>query len=282
MDVLSFIPLLYRTCIEAGNAILNVYSTNFEIETKSDKSPVTQADMLANKIIINALKTTGLPIISEESPKTAYHERKQWEYFWLVDPLDGTREFVKRNDEFTVNIALIRQGVPLIGFIYAPVLDILYFNDTSTAYKVKNAAALLDTHMNIESILSNATPLPLSSNDTDIIVAVSRSYLDAITENYIETLQKKLPQVQKLEKGSSLKLCMIAEGTADLYPRFSPINEWDIAAGHAIVQASGGRLLQIENQKHDVVYNQANLRTPAFLAVTARLTAENYISKLLY
>ncbi|MFZ4464788.1 MAG: 3'(2'),5'-bisphosphate nucleotidase CysQ [Bacteroidales bacterium] len=253
--------------IEAGKAILEVYQTEFNVDFKEDKSPLTLADRRADDIIRQQMEITGIPVISEEVEIPDYEIRKNWKQYWLVDPLDGTKEFVSRNGEFTVNIALIENNYPVIGVIYAPTLDLLYYSDRAGAYKIENAVNHLSECDSIEELKSKSLilPIPKESSDEFILVA-SRSHQNAETATFIENIQNKHRKIQLVSKGSSLKLCMIAEGSADCYPRFGPTSEWDTAAGHAIVNAAGGKLRQTNDPDSELAYNKTNLLNPSFVA----------------
>jgi len=231
--------------IKGGHAIMEVYASDFAVEHKEDKSPLTLADKNCNEVIERHLKNTEIPFLSEEGVKIPFAERENWEYSWLVDPLDGTKEFVKRNGEFTVNIALIQNKEPVLGVVFAPVLNKLY-------YAKKSNGAFL-----------NGKKLPLfdSANRPFTIVA-SRSHFSEETKKYIENLN--LDEVEYLSIGSSLKLCLIAEGSADLYPRLAPTSEWDIAASDAILREVGKSVLQFENGK-PLEYNKENYQNPWFI-----------------
>lgn len=220
---------------DAGKAILAIYDTGFSIEEKADKSPLTDADMASHNLIIKRLSelTPDIPILSEESAKLPFDERASWETYWLVDPLDGTREFIKRNGEFTVNIALIHQHKSIIGVINVPVLDVDYFAwENGGSFKSEQNAA--------------ATPISVKkldrTADAPLNVAGSRSHGSEMMQHYIE----KLGAVEMISMGSSLKFCLVAEGRADLYPRLGLTSEWDTAAAHCIVEQSGGYITKTD------------------------------------
>lgn len=263
--------LTIRASLEAGAAIMNVYTdpdADFEIERKADNSPLTIADKRSNEVIMRHLSTLPYPVLSEEGKAIPTEERRGWKSLWVVDPLDGTKEFIKRNGEFTVNIAFVNEGKPEAGVIYIPVRKELYFADKAVgAYKVEHVTAS-NVNGTFESLLARAHRLPYSedtSNDTFIIVA-SRSHLSAETEQYISEMERKYPKVETVSRGSSLKLCLIAEGKADVYPRFAPTMEWDTAAGHAIVCASGGEVYQAAHPDTPLLYNKEDLLNPWFIA----------------
>jgi 3'(2'), 5'-bisphosphate nucleotidase len=250
--------------ISAGKAILEVYnSDNFEVELKSDNSPLTLADRTAHNVITGYLEKTGIPILSEEGRGIPFDERKNWKQFWLVDPLDGTKEFVKRNGEFTVNIALIEKGKPIMGVIYVPVTDVLFVGEQHEgAYRVNNASE----YDSQEERLHAARILPIDRKDETYRVVASRSHMSPETERYIDKLRQEHNKVEIVSKGSSLKLCLVAEGEADIYPRFGPTSEWDTAAGHAIVLASGGKVVLAEDETKELTYNKENILNPYFIA----------------
>lgn len=256
---------LFRICLKAGKAILAVYGRDFDVAYKEDDSPVTQADERSHQVIVQGLKqlTPDIPILSEEGRHIPYDERKRWERFWLVDPLDGTKEFVKKNGEFTINIALIERKYPLLGVIYAPVLDTFYFGVVGKgAYKLEQASTV--EVKDEVSLLDQSTPLPEAGEKRNIRVAASRSHRSAETDAFIQTLEEKHGPVEVISAGSSLKFCLVAEGKADYYPRFAPTMEWDTGAGQAIVEAAGGKVIRHEDQKR-FDYNQENLLNGWFL-----------------
>lgn len=251
---------IINAALVGGEEILDVYNSEISVELKDDKSPLTEADKRAHIAIMRSLEATQLPILSEEGKKMDYAERKDWSQFWMVDPLDGTKEFIKRNGEFTVNIALIENGKATMGVIYVPVTKELYFSD-KLAYKVNN----FDTPISsINELLNNANQLPLSQNRSNYVVVGSRSHMSEETEQFINEQKAKHAEVEILSKGSSLKLCMVAEGAADAYPRFAPTMEWDTAAGQAIANASGATVINWET-KENMNYNKENLLNSWFL-----------------
>lgn len=246
--------------IKAGEEILKVYATDFNVEQKGDESPLTMADKNANEVINTFLIATGIPIISEENKLLPYEERKDWEQCWIVDPLDGTKEFVKRNGEFTVNIALVKEAIPVLGVIYVPVSRELYFTHWKDAKSYKHIVADLNT--DAETILDNATEIsPLAQKVPPIKVVGSRSHLNDDTKNFIASIKD---EVEIVSKGSSLKFCLVAEGKAHVYPRFAPTMEWDTAAGQAICQNAGVTVVQTDTGEV-LQYNKENLLNPYFL-----------------
>lgn len=265
-----------RAALQAGAEIMKVYTdpnADFEIENKADNSPLTIADRKSHAIIAGWLADTPYPILSEEGKKIPTEERQSWKELWVVDPLDGTKEFIKRNGEFTVNIAYVKNGVPEAGVIYIPVKEELFFADTEKgAYKLSNEDGLL-TRINenkelgctLEVLIEKAQKLPYPTPHEGFMIVASRSHLNAETEEYIERMKKEHAKVETVSKGSSLKLCLIAEGVADVYPRFAPTMEWDTAAGHAIIRAAGKEVYQANTDK-PLVYNKEDLLNPWFIA----------------
>ena len=247
--------------IKGGHAIMDVYASDFAVEHKDDKSPLTLADKNCNEVIENHLLVTDIPFLSEEGATITYSERKDWEYSWLVDPLDGTKEFVKRNGEFTVNIALIHNGNPIMGVIYVPVKEELYFAMQEIgSYKVRVNSVI----KNLETLIELSNSLPIDYKRENYVIVGSRSHMSAETELFFDEMKEKHGNIEVLAVGSSLKLCMVAEGKADAYPRYAPTMEWDTGAGHAIAKYAGFSVKQY-NSTEDVVYNKENLLNPWFL-----------------
>jgi len=256
---------LLKTAINAsiigGHAIMEVYASDFAVEHKDDKSPLTLADKNCNDVIVSFLLETEIPILSEEGAEISFEERKKWEYSWLVDPLDGTKEFVKRNGEFTVNIALIHNGNPIMGVIYVPVKEELYFAmEGLGSYKVSVNSVI----ENLETLISSSDLLPIDYKRANYVIVGSRSHTSAETELFFDEMKEKHVNIEVLAVGSSLKLCMVAEGKADAYPRYAPTMEWDTGAGHAIAKYAGFSVKQC-NSTEDVIYNKENLLNPWFL-----------------
>jgi 3'(2'), 5'-bisphosphate nucleotidase len=234
----------------AGNAILSVYSQQFEVTNKADQSPLTLADMKSHEIIVQGLRalTPDLPVLSEEASDIPYAERRQWQRYWLVDPLDGTKEFVSRNGEFTVNIALIEGHDPVLGVVHVPVSETTYTG-------ARGAGAT--RQIGHEAALPIRTTVPAP---TPLRIVGSRSHRDAVLDRYLPRLEP----YQLVAVGSSIKFCLVAEGSADFYPRFGPTSEWDTAAAQAVVEAAGGRVLQTDGQA--LRYNaKAEILNPHFL-----------------
>lgn len=254
-----------KAALLAGEEILDVYNDpGFNIELKPDDSPLTEADKRSNDIIVSLLSKTAIPVISEEGTKlVSYSERAAWKQCWMVDPLDGTKEFIKRNGEFTVNIALIADGVPVLGVIYVPVSRELYYGITKEgkAWKVIVGHAGIP----VEQLMEQAEPLKRPvTEQTKIKVVGSRSHMSQETMDFIRELEKEYDEVEMVSKGSSLKFCLVAEGKADIYPRFAPTMEWDTAAGQAICEAAGFKVTIRDSGKR-MSYNKEDLLNPFFL-----------------
>ena len=254
--------LAIKAAIAASKEILTIYqSDDFEIENKEDNSPLTKADKAAHTIISSILQESNIPILSEEGKSIPYKTRKYWNKLWIVDPIDGTKEFIKRNGEFTVNIALIENNKPTIGVILAPASGVLYFSEINLG-AFKSTTNL--KNFNPEIFLAEALPLPLNHKNQTFTVVASRSHLSKETEAYIEDLRKKHGEVEFISKGSSLKLCMVAEGKANCYPRFAPTMEWDTAAGQAICEAAGLKVIDFKTKK-SMIYNREELLNNWFI-----------------
>ena len=248
---------------DTGKAIMKIYNQEFDVEYKTDSSPLTIADKKANEIIVTALNQLSvnsfleknIPIISEEGRSVPYDERKNWEYFWLIDPLDGTKEFVKKNGEFTINIALINKETPVLGVVYSPVLNVCYWAKRD------------------EGAFKNGEKLPLKTKEKRDVykIVASRSHISNETKDFIEAIDTDKEKVI-ISIGSSLKICLVAEGEANIYPRLGPTMEWDTAAAHAIVNESDGLFNKyIDNgacQQH--VYNKKNLLNDWFVVKSGR------------
>ena len=242
--------------LEAGKAILEIYhSGEFDIEIKGDNSPLTRADTTSHNVIMSFLTKTNIPVLSEEGKSISFVERKDWRQLWIVDPIDGTKEFIKRNGEFTVNIALIENQRSLIGVIFVPVTGDLYFSSKEMgAYKV---AVNLENY-DLDALISKANTLPLQREDNTFTIVASRSHMSPETESYVQEMRDKHGAVNLISKGSSLKLCMVAEGQADCYPRFAPTMEWDTAAGQAICEHAGFDVIDWKT-KESMLYNREEL-----------------------
>lgn len=252
--------------LEAGAAALEVYEQEFDVEEKSDHSPLTLADRRAHDIISARLEDTGIFLLSEEGRDVAYEERRQRQHLWIVDPLDGTKEFVKKNGEFTINIALVSEGRPVLGVVFVPVKDRLYFgaNDIG-AYRTegRNLAGLKSA--GVRDLVSGAGRLPIADpEDRPYTIMGSRSHASPELEKFVEEKRREHGDVEFISAGSSLKFCLVAEGRADIYPRPGPTMEWDTAAGQAVVEMAGGTVLEYESGE-PLRYNKENLQNPWFI-----------------
>jgi 3'(2'), 5'-bisphosphate nucleotidase len=268
------IPAL-RAAVLAGRAIMDVYHTDFTVDFKSDRSPLTLADRRAHDIITKNLSPLGIPILSEEGRDIPYIERKTWETLWIVDPLDGTKEFIKKNDEFTVNIALIHNQSPIFGVIYVPAKKKLYFGRTTIGAFLLEDAERLESLCapqgsprdlpGLDWVISRSSRLPVETpRQAPYVIVGSRSHLTPEVEAFVEEKKKHHEQVEFVSAGSSLKFCLVAEGKAAVYPRLGPTMEWDTAAGQAIATFSGAKIY-----RHDtgapLLYNRPDLLNPWFV-----------------
>lgn len=256
MNYHQYLEQLIVIAKAAGDAIMQVYSTDFNVVKKEDNSPLTQADLAAHQLIVQALSklTPNIAILSEESESMGFETRRQWQQYWLIDPLDGTREFIKRNGEFTVNIAFIDQHQPVLGVVYAPVTGLLYY-----ASRGRGAYKQLETN-HTQSIHTKALNLKQPT------VAGSRSHSNEKMQQFMHNLENAAGVAPELiSMGSSLKICLVAEGLADVYPRLGPTSEWDTAAAHCVLKEAGGDIVDMSNQS--LLYNtKDSLLNPSFFA----------------
>ena len=261
-----FLNLALEAALEAGKKTLTYYrANNFDIDIKSDNSPLTQADIDSNAEIEDKLKQSKIPILSEETAPEEYAVRKNWECFWLIDPLDGTKEFIKHSDEYTVNIAFIEKNSPTLGVVFAPAKDILFYGVVGEgAYKIEEVSQKTPEEIVSGSVNKIKLPACDSSASDKTIVVASKSHRNSETDAFINKLEKKNGQVEVQSFGSSLKLCMVAEGSAHIYPRMGSTMEWDTAASHAVVLASGCNILQFPSLEN-MTYNKENLLNPWFV-----------------
>lgn len=251
----KIINKIKKIAIDAGKKIMAIYEKDFEVYEKKDESPLTEADLASHHHIVKELAALSneYPILSEESADIGWQERQTWSTYWLIDPLDGTKEFIKKNGEFTVNIALIHENVPVLGVVYAPAIDTLYYATTEVgAWKQQ------DGHLEPIKVAESIEP--------PIRIVGSRSHQSKAMAGYLSQLE----EYEMLPIGSSLKLCLVAEGKADLYPRLGPTSEWDTAAAHAIVNAAGGRCVifdeKTNSENEDLTYNtKESLLNPYFI-----------------
>jgi 3'(2'), 5'-bisphosphate nucleotidase len=250
--------------IEAGKSILTIYKlAAIDVTYKDDRTPLTLADRASHDVIVKSLAGTDIPVLSEEDSRAHdFSERSAWTTCWIVDPLDGTKEFIKRNGEFTVNIALAVNGKPVLGVIYTPVQDILHFAaEGMGSFRVENACAITSD----EDFFTEAEKLPVQSPPAVFTIVGSRSHASPETEAYVEEQRKKHGEVDFVAAGSALKFCLIAEGIAHVYPRFAPTMEWDTAAGQVIVEQAGGKMVEWPSEV-PIKYNREQLRNTWFLA----------------
>ena len=249
----DMIKIASEAALMAGEEIMKIYNDSefIDFKKKKDNSPLTKADRASHKIISKILKNTNIDIISEEKKITEFDKRKKWKYYWLVDPLDGTKEFIKKNGEFTVNIALIKNNIPYIGIVYCPTFKTLYWNDPKTGSYKKH----------INNVIKLKKREEINFKDPNLRVVTSRSHMNKETEGFLTKLNK--PQIVPV--GSSLKILFLAENNADIYPRYGPTMEWDTAAAHAIANGSNVKLFK-SNDKSEISYNKKNLLNPFFLA----------------
>lgn len=275
LNLNQLLKLAISAAESASHEILEVYhSENFETQLKSDNSPLTQADKRAHLCIERHLKKTGIPILSEEGKNIPYEERKNWKRFWMVDPLDGTKEFIKRNDEFTVNIALIENQQPILGVLAVPVTGVMYyaakglgtFKLKSSKFNVQSWGTSKPETWNEKLETKNHEPESLilkqeTSNQKLTRVVASRSHMNDETKDFIA----KLGNTEVVAAGSSLKFMLLAEGKADIYPRFGPTMEWDTAAAHGILKELGIKVMTTDG-KSELTYNKPNLLNPYFIA----------------
>jgi 3'(2'), 5'-bisphosphate nucleotidase len=269
---------------KAGEAILEVYHGKIDVSYKEDDSPLTLADERAHSAIVSHLSsdsTRSIPILSEEGKHTPYEERQGWEYYWLVDPLDGTKEFVKRSDEFTVNIALIKKNKPVLGVVFLPAMGCLYFAAEGLgSYKLEDVGVigqlvagsgeLSEEDKPLGALIEAAISLPVqqsfSKSPDQLNLVGSRSHGTEALSEFVEKVKQQYKKVDFVPAGSALKLCLVAEGSADIYPRFGPTMEWDTAAGHCVVEQSGGKVVDMEN-KATLDYNKKDLHNPYFVCI---------------
>lgn len=240
---------------QAGAAIMEIYNRDFSVDIKADDSPLTEADLASHHCIVDGLKkiTPNIPVLSEESASISWQERSQWHTYWLIDPLDGTKEFIKRNGEFTVNIALIVAQQPVWGVVYAPAKALLYYGGQQQENSIREDAE------GKKIILVN--PHPVSPQGWKIVGSKSHQ-----SDEFVQ-LVKRFDQPDIVNLGSSLKICMVAEGSADLYPRLGLTSEWDTAAAHAVLQGAGGEMYQADNFTPLRYNTKETLLNPFFHAV---------------
>jgi 3'(2'), 5'-bisphosphate nucleotidase len=252
----------------AGQAVLEVYQGDFSVETKADDSPLTLADKRSHEIIKSRLGSHGIPFISEEGREIPYDRRKQWNRVWIVDPLDGTKEFVKRNGEFTINIALIENQRPVMGVVYAPVPCWLYIASVEAgAYKISDVAITdIENGRGLDTLMGAARKLPFGGQNqrTAYTIVGSRSHGTRELADFVERKRAEKGAVEFIQAGSSLKICLVAEAAADIYPRLGPTMEWDTAAGQAVAECAGA-IVRTYEKEQPLLYNKPNLLNPWFI-----------------
>lgn len=255
--------------LKAAQAILKIYNdpeSDFGIERKADNSPLTIADRKAHELIVEALAKTGIYILSEEGRHESFQLRRKENLLWIVDPLDGTKEFIKRNGEFTVNIALVLDGVPILGVVYLPVKQRLYFAMQGVGSYRLDDISEQNSLQSAEQYIAKAQALPLEAMSTrdKYTVVCSRSHLSDQTAEFIDSIKQKYGQIECINSGSSIKIALVAEGSADMYPRFAPTMEWDTAAGDAVARYAGAQVVRHDDQM-PLEYNKEDLLNPWFI-----------------
>ena len=256
---------LKRISVNAGNAILKEYKSNIKIEKKDDSSPVTKADLISNEIINESLEklTPDIPIVSEENSNVSFKKRKSWNRYWLIDPLDGTKEFIKKNGEFTVNIALIVCNEAQIGLINAPVMKNIYWGHKKHGAHMQNQNGII-TQLKVSETIGNTRR-----------IAISRSHKSDDLKKYLSKIKK----YKEIGIGSSLKFCLVANGDADYYPRLGPTSEWDTAAGQAILESAGGSVLKLCGEP--LRYNlKKSFLNPSFFAINEKFDSYGLLKEL--
>lgn len=258
----------YNAALRAGAAILDIYNDGSEVEVdmKSDQTPLTKADVMAHTTIKGYLGQTHIPLLSEEGRDLLYEERRGWDLFWMVDPLDGTKEFLKGNGEFTVNIALLYNNVPALGVIYVPFINKMYFavKGEGVSHLKDNVMPDHEAELGLEDIFGGAVDLPsVDRRNEPLRIAVSRSHNTPLTMEHVERIKRSYPDAIVVEQGSSYKFCMLAEGAVDTYVRTTDTYEWDTAAGDIILAEAGGRVTELGSGKQ-LDYNKVSLLNPHF------------------
>ncbi len=262
----KLLNIAIEAALEAGKKTLKYYQSEIDVLLKDDNSPLTQADLESNKVIDGYLRQTGIPVLSEENKILPYTIRSAWKKFWLVDPLDGTKEFINKSPDYTVNIALVEDRKPVLGVVYLPVQSILYFGlKDDGSYKVK-----LGKKTEIKFLREKSVKIQSGDTHKKLIVVTSRSHLSDETKQFIEKLRKACGDCETSSYGSSLKFCMVAEGSADVYPRLGPTMEWDTAASHAIIESAGCKIIRLPDKK-PLEYNKQDLLNPWFIVYNQNL-----------
>ena len=256
----ELLDIAIQAALAAGDKTLLYYRSDLEVLIKEDDSPLTLADLESNRVINDLLKETQIPILSEENKTVAFKIRKTWKRFWLIDPLDGTKEFINKRDEYTVNIALIENGYPTLGVVYAPAVGALYFgSEKQGSYKI-----IVTPGLYLKEIKSNASKISVGQRAGNLRIVASRSHMSDETKMFIQFIEQHESVGEMKSMGSSLKLCLVAEGSADIYPRMGPTMEWDTAASHAVVIHAGGYVKEWETMQ-SLSYNKMDLHNPYFV-----------------
>jgi len=257
------LQLAILSAVKAGKEILKVYDDDIVVEYKADESPLTKADKNAHLAIVDGLASSGLPLLSEEGKTIPYENRSKWELFWLVDPLDGTKEFIKKNGEFTVNIALIEHDKPILGVVYVPVTGVLYFaSENIGSYKIALDGDIIES--DLDTVIKRATSLVENDYPSIYTIVASRSHSTKETEDFVSQKKAEEGEVDLISAGSSLKLCLVAERRAHVYPRLAPTMEWDTAAGHAVATYSDCKVYDYATG-NELKYNKQNMLNPWFV-----------------
>ena len=263
-----FFESAFNAALRAGAGIMDIYNgeQEFLVNLKSDNTPITEADRRSHETIKDYLSRTRIPLMSEEGRDLLYEERCGWDLYWLVDPLDGTLEFIKRTGEFTINIALMVNNRPTVGVVYVPTSGRIYFAiEGRGAWKRIGMIPNPNAQMNISEIMRGAEPLPQTDGaNSPKVVALSRSHISPDTHVVVDSLKEKFGKIEILTQGSSLKLCLVAEGLVDIYPRTTPTSEWDTAAGECILNEAGGSIRELEHNS-TLNYNKPTLINPNFI-----------------
>ena len=249
MQYSSILPNVLKIADTASEKVLSIYKTDFAVEYKADESPITAADLASHRVIVDGLRdlTPDIPILSEEGADIPWAERRQWTRFWLIDPIDGTKEFTQRTDEFTVNIALIEDGEPVLGVVTAPALNLAYWGSKGEGAHKRDSAGKIQK-------------ITVAEPQGKVRVVASKSHLNEDTKAFIEKFESR----ELVQAGSSLKFCRIAEGAADIYPRLGPTCEWDTGAAHAVLSAAGGKVETLEGAP--LQYGKEDVLNPFFVA----------------
>lgn len=258
-----------KAALSAGDKIMEIYSKdNFNVTLKSDSSPITEADTLSHNCIKDILTATRIPLLSEEGRNMLFEERYNWDYYWLVDPLDGTHEFVQKNGEFIVSIALMHDNKPELGIIYVPASGKLYFSsDSHGAFRMENCPENFMEAEDVQDFIAVSEKIePIKRDTSHVRLVITRSHMTPETTVKVEQIKKQLGDIEVINRGSGLKFCMLADGDADLYLRTTDLSDWDIAAGHAIMNSLGYEMKHLDGE--EIKYNKNELRIAPFYVNT--------------